>query len=113
MTYVCIALGILLVCIAVWLIDRKAPSPSGKTPAYAYMESMHASSASPWHIRRIPKGQGLKLGGGITTPSLCGKVRDGWDLRSRLDQQYDPHTCPWCIQEYHRALREDVLNHQF
>ena len=48
---------------------------------YAYCESVSASALSPHHIRKLTD-VGLKLGGGVDTPTLCGKdihITNGWD----------------------------------
>lgn len=37
---------------------------------HSFCESIHASSSSPWHIRKLTS-KGRKLGGGIDTPTLC------------------------------------------
>lgn len=47
---------------------------------YSYMEFTFAASTSPWHIRKLTK-VGKKFGGGIDTPSLCGRKYNGWDMR--------------------------------
>jgi hypothetical protein len=58
----------------------------GETPPYAFCESVHAGALAPWHIRRVTPAVGLKIGGGIDTPSLCGMVKaaQGWDLNVRI-----------------------------
>lgn len=55
---------------------------------YSFCESVHASGASPWHIRKLDAA-GLKLSGGITSNSLCDRVRMpyGWDLRTEVDSE--------------------------
>lgn len=45
-----------------------------ETPPYAFCELVFATSLRPWCIRKLGKA-GLKLGGGIDTPSLCGRVQ--------------------------------------
>jgi hypothetical protein len=53
------------------------PSPTG----YSFCESVTASALSPHHIRKLTD-VGLKLGGGVDTPTLCGKdihITNGWD----------------------------------
>ena len=56
---------------------------AGEKPAYAFCESVYVTGPSRWHIRKID-GAGLKLGGGITTKSLCARVDRGWDLEVRI-----------------------------
>jgi hypothetical protein len=75
---------------------------SREQPRYVYCESVHASSRSPWHIREVTE-QGLKLGGGIDTPSLCSRVKSGWDLEVRITGKHAGHTCPACL-EIHQKL---------
>lgn len=77
----------------------------GEVPPFAFCESIHAGGRSPWHVRRITPGVGLMLGGGIDTPSLCGRVRRGWDLRVRITPSHFavPNlACPDCAAEYRR-----------
>lgn len=95
---------------------------SDEKPKYAFCESVHAMPLGSWHIRRIGEA-GLKLGGGIDTPSLCGKLRPfgdnsaerrgtgGWDLRVRILPRHleaapkgeRPICCPECAAEYQKA----------
>lgn len=69
---------------------------------YAFCESEAASSYSRWHIRQVPDGEPLKLGGGITTASLCGylQARRGWDLAVSIDGHHLSHSCTLCAEEY-------------
>lgn len=68
---------------------------------YAYCESVHATPWSRWHLRRLTE-EGLKLGGGVDTQSLCGRVklRSGWDLDVPISSDHDDHTCPACLKLY-------------
>jgi len=50
-----------------------------RTVTYSYMEFATATGRSPWHIRKLTD-QGKKMGGGIDTPSLCGRKYNGWDV---------------------------------
>ena len=52
---------------------------------FAFCESVWAGPRSKWHIRKLTPEVGRKLGGGIDTPSLCGNVKQGWDLEVRLN----------------------------
>lgn len=74
---------------------------------YSFCESVRAGSLSPWHIRPLTP-QGKKLGGGIDTHSLCGRVGPdvgGWDLDveveeyKNLDAETDGrrHICKPCV----------------
>ena len=66
---------------------------------YSLCESVHASGESPWHIRRLTD-VGRKLGGGIDTGSLCGLVKQGWDLKVEIDEHHLSHACPKCVEIY-------------
>lgn len=83
-------------------------SPSSKPPtsrnptgqAYAFCESVAATSHSPWHIRRLDDA-GKKLGGGITSSSLCALVTRGWDLEVDINPFHlDKQTCKRCKALY-------------
>lgn len=67
----------------------------------AFCESVHAGGASKWHLRRLDEA-GPKLGGGVTTPSLCGAVRKpwgGWDVAVPLTRFHlENNTCPRCLE---------------
>lgn len=67
---------------------------------YSFCESVHASGSSPWHIRELVKDQ--KFGGGIDSVSLCGRVKDGWDLRVQIAPEYFARgcVCKDCAAEY-------------
>lgn len=48
----------------------------------ALCETSTAGPLTPNHVRQVGP-EGLKLGGGIPTPALCGRdLRGGWDLRA-------------------------------
>ncbi len=73
------------------------------TNRYSFCESVTATGSSPWCIR-ILTDQGRKLGGGIDTPSLCGRVQpppksNGWDIGVRFSDHH-PLACPRCIEIY-------------
>ena len=65
---------------------------------YSFCESVTATSISPWCIRPLTE-QGMKLSGGVDTPSLCGRVetRMGWDVANPVDVD-DPKACPKCVE---------------
>ena len=65
---------------------------------YSFCESVHATGRSPWHIRRLAGER--KLGGGIDTPSLCGRVTQGWDLEVEITEHHLEHACERCVQLY-------------
>ncbi len=79
-------------------------------PPYAFCEPVVAGPLAPWCIRPVTE-KGLKLSGGVDTPSLCGRVKpfpggNGWDLEVRItDEQLTrsrPPVCPRCLAEYRR-----------
>ena len=75
-----------------------------EVPKYVFCESVFASGASRWHIRKVRDM--LKPSGGIDSPSLCGLVtpeKGGWDLRVRISEHHLDHACPACVREYVRA----------
>ena len=55
---------------------------------HSFCESVTAGSLSRWHIRRLTS-VGQKLGGGVDTDSLCGRVKspDGWDLATKITER--------------------------
>ena len=74
--------------------------PAESTPRYSFCESVTATSHSPWHIRKLDPA-GKKLGGGITSPSLCSFVERGWDLEVDInDFHLANKTCKRCVAEY-------------
>lgn len=74
--------------------------------SYSYCESVHAGGLSPWHIRKLDRA-GLRLGGGITTNSLCGRVARGWDLNVPMGLAHDKHTCRDCLIEFRAAATRE------
>lgn len=83
--------------------------------AYAFCESI--TGIGPWHIRKLTE-RGMKLGGGIDTPSLCGLVLPfgqldehgrrgcgGWDLNVRMHEYHLSQACPGCAEKYREATR--------
>ena len=79
-------------------------------PTFAFCEPAVAGPLAPWCIRPVT-AKGLKLVGGVDTPSLCGRVTPkggGWDLNVRItDDQLArtrPPVCPRCLAEYRKRL---------
>jgi hypothetical protein len=66
---------------------------------YSFCESIHAGGATPWHIRKLD-GAGRKLGGGITSKSLCTRVDRGWDLDVKITKHHLTHSCRDCVKAY-------------
>jgi hypothetical protein len=82
-------------------------------PEYAFCERSTAGPLARWHIRKLTEA-GLKLGGGIDTPSLCkqvlplGPVRGatgGWDINVRITKEQLAHACVDCCAEYVTATK--------
>jgi hypothetical protein len=84
-------------------VTDKLDVSEGRASHYAYCESVHAGSLSPWHIRELDQTGKLRLGGGITTNSLCGRVARGWDLNVPIAFGHDKHTCRDCLVEFRAA----------
>lgn len=68
-------------------------------PAYAFCEPVTASGRGRWHLRKLDAA-GLKPGGGITTRSLCGYVKTGWDLEVEITEHHLGHACSACVGVY-------------
>jgi hypothetical protein len=92
-----------------WFRKRpKATTPS-QVEGYAFCEPTTATGFSSWHIRELGP-EGKKLGGGVTTKSLCGHVRPypsgigGWDLDVPITEHHLGHACPKCVQEFRRRI---------
>lgn len=72
---------------------------------WSYCEPSVAGPLAPWCIRRLTEA-GRKLGGGIDTPSLCGRVKPpyGWDIPVPVDvieafMRSRPPVCKRCLDE--------------
>lgn len=75
---------------------------------YSYCESCFATPFSPWCIR--PLIAGMKVGGGIDSDSLCGRVKmqeGGWDLGVEVDQSRTRSICSKCLDIYRRENEKD------
>ena len=67
---------------------------------YSFCESISAGPQSPWHLRELTS-VGRKLGGGIDTSSLCGRVKKGWDLEVEITAFHlKKNTCRDCLKRY-------------
>ena len=73
---------------------------------YSFCESVWAGPKAPWHIRRITD-KGLKLGGGIDTTSLCGRVTNGWDIGVTITRDHLTHSCSRCAELYSVATARE------
>lgn len=80
-------------------LTSSSPHTPIPDPAFSFCESVTATSSSPWHIRRLDSA-GKKLGGGITTPSLCGLATRGWDLEVEITEHHLKYSCKRCVAEY-------------
>lgn len=69
---------------------------------FAFCESIHATSTSPWHIRKLTD-KGLKLGGGADTKALCGR-EVAWDLEVEIKPSTPVRLdcCGQCADEFER-----------
>lgn len=66
-------------------------------PNYSFCESVNALPLGPWHIRPLTE-EGQKLGGGVDTDSLCGRVKApmGWDVDVPFSEK-NLAACPKCL----------------
>jgi len=67
---------------------------------YSFCEPVWVASAAPWCVRPLTE-QGRKLGGGVDTASLCGRVDPakggGWDISAESVVALDhPGMCQRC-----------------
>lgn len=78
---------------------------------YSFCERVWAGPSSPWHIRRLSSA-GRKLGGGIDTRSLCGRIvppeGKGWDLDVEITSHHLTHSCKACVAEYERITKSEI-----
>ena len=66
---------------------------------FSFCETVTAGSKSKWHIRQLTK-VGQKFGGGVDTPSLCGRIV-AWDLEVGLTSHHlQNNTCLQCAKKY-------------
>lgn len=66
------------------IFARRTPEPEAEavTPQFAFCEPVTATPMSKEHIRPVGP-EGLKLGGGVPVPALCGRdLHMGWDLET-------------------------------
>jgi len=70
----------------------KSELSSARLSAYAFCEPTCAGPCAPWCIRPLTAA-GKKLGGGVDTPSLCGRVQPadtggfgGWDVEPAVGE---------------------------
>jgi hypothetical protein len=82
----------------------------GEKPPYTFCEPQWVTGPSPWCIRKTT-AVGPRFGGGIDTPSLCGRVpaHKGWDLEVRLSEHHLSHACQKCAEKYRDLLRTEVF----
>lgn len=67
---------------------------------FSFCESIHASSTSLWHIRKLT-AQGRKPGGGADTKALCGRDM-AWDLQHPVTPNED-FCCTKCSEMFRAA----------
>lgn len=63
---------------------------------YSFCEPVVAAPLAKWCIRKLTD-VGHKFGGGVDTPSLCGRVEPpyGWDVDVAMDMDH-PAICLQC-----------------
>lgn len=82
----------------------------GEVPPFSFCESVWSSGLGTWCIRQT-SAAGLKHGGGIDTPSLCGRVpaRNGWDLEVRItEHNLGQNACKACVEKYRWLVSQDA-----
>jgi len=64
----------------------------------SFCEPAQAAPLAKWCLR-VLTDKGQKFGGGIDTPSLCGRVQPpmGWDLAILVSLKH-PSICPQCLE---------------
>jgi hypothetical protein len=73
---------------------------------YSYCETVTASGATPWHIRKLTS-VGRKLGGGADTPALCGR-KVAWDLEVPVltsSKTFRDTACKKCVEAFGERTR--------
>jgi hypothetical protein len=83
---------------------KKPKAETAAGPKYVFCET---TAAYVWHVRKLSE-QGIKLGGGADTKTLCG-LRPSWDLKAPVaayahivrDGQGNG-ICHKCLQEYRK-----------
>jgi len=67
---------------------------------FAFCESVHATSTSPWHIRKLTD-KGMMTGGGADTKALCGR-EVAWDVECEIEPLVliQPDVCGKCVTAY-------------
>ena len=61
---------------------------------FVFCETQYATGTTPWHIRPLTEN-GIKLGGGADTKSLCGR-EVSWDLEVEMTNLNLLVSCPAC-----------------
>lgn len=86
---------------------------------FAYCEPNTATGLDTWHIRRLTDA-GRRLGGGIDTPTLCGRDWQGWDLEApvtvanafdgsrHINDAGRPDVCRRCAEALPHAVSEET-----
>jgi len=66
-----------------------------------FCESSSAGGLAVWHLRQLSDA-GPKYGGGLDTPSLCGRVKPpyGWDLEVAVTERHLLTACPACVAAF-------------
>lgn len=74
-------------------------------PRFVFCRSVAAGSRRhpSQHIRELAYNESPKLGGGIISNSLCGRISSGWDLADELTVEALAVACQECVHEYRVA----------
>ena len=87
-----------------WSLVIKDHNVNRTFDKYAYCQSNYVPK---WHIRK--HNNKLYLSGGIDTNSLCGFVKQGWDLDYTISSIYDKYICKDCLNKYKEITYEDLM----
>ena len=74
---------------------------------FSFCESVYAGSGTRWCIRKLTS-TGIKLGGGIDTPTLCERQMKGWDIDVTINDFHLFHNaCPKCVEIYRKCVDKE------
>lgn len=67
-----------------------------KPGVLSFCETVTATGATPWHLRRLSE-KGCKYTGGADTPALCGRTVC-WDVEVDVTAEHLKHACRKCVE---------------
>jgi hypothetical protein len=96
------------------LCSKDCDRPIKGSEKYSFCESSTASGMT-WHIRKLDD-TGKHLSGGITTPSLCNRVKPngpgrgelgGWDVNPDITPHHLGHCCRDCWEAFMKETEHE------